>query len=69
MFNVTPHNKLILICDKASYIMPLVKNLDLNPTDVSTVRISLYGYAAVGRSIANNPQSTMGYLFTPKPYV
>jgi hypothetical protein len=36
---VTPHNKLILICDKAANVTLLLKNLDLSPTDVS---ISLY---------------------------
>jgi hypothetical protein len=50
MFNVTPHNKLILICDKTAYVTLLIKNIDLNPTDV---RVSLYGFAAVCRSVAS----------------
>jgi hypothetical protein len=64
MFSVTPHNrpKLILIGDKADYVTLLLKNLDLNPIDV---RKSLYGYAAVYRSVANNPQWDI-YLFAPK---
>jgi hypothetical protein len=36
MFNVTPHNKLILICDNAAYVAPPFKNLDFDPTDVRT---------------------------------
>jgi hypothetical protein len=61
---VTPHNKLILICDKAAYVTLLLKNLDLNLTDVS-IGLSLYGYAAVCRSVANNPQWDLD-LFAPK---
>jgi hypothetical protein len=33
MFNVTPHNKLMLICDNAAYVAPpFKKNLDIDPT-------------------------------------
>jgi hypothetical protein len=37
MFKVTPHNKLILICDDAAYVAPPFKNLDVDPTYKRTV--------------------------------
>jgi hypothetical protein len=56
MFNVTPHNKSILICDMSAYVMLLLKNFDFDPTDVR-----IYGHAAICAdlmvpSLANDPQ-------------
>jgi hypothetical protein len=54
MLNVTLHKKFNIDLRQGSlYVTPLIKNLDLNLTDV---RISLFDYVAVCRFVANNPQ-------------
>jgi hypothetical protein len=50
IFNATPHNKLILICDKVAYVAPPFKNLDFDATDVS-----IYGHQVTLRYAVSSP--------------
>jgi hypothetical protein len=54
MFNVTPQNKLILICDKAAYFTSLLEKLDSDPTDIC--------HLVVCRPISNQ-LSAMGSVY------